>query len=170
MSIQDNVSTNPRGAVFDVLDEVRAGMLGLSAAGEGFQPMTHFPDPTAGVIWFISSTQTDLVASLDQGENADYVVISPDHDVHISLRGKLYHVQDRARIDDLWSPMIAAWFAGGRTDPHVALLRFELEVGDIWASTPSTLKFGFEMIRANLDPSHHPDIGVKANVRFATTA
>ena len=41
---------------------------------------------------------------------------------------------------------------------------------EIWASSTSTLKFGFEIIRANLDPAHQPDIGVKATVRFPAAA
>jgi general stress protein 26 len=170
MGIQDNVSADPRGAVFDVLDNVRAGMLGLSGGGEGFQPMTHFPDAESGLIWFISSTDTGLVQSLGMGEDAEYVVISEDHDVHVSLRGKLYQLHDDAKLDALWNPVIAAWFDGGRDDPHLALLRFDPEVADVWASSASTLKFGFEIIRANLDPTHQPDIGVKATVKFPTAA
>lgn len=170
MSIQDDLSTNPRGAVFAVLDGVRAGMLGLTAGGEGMQPMTHFPDAEAGVIWFISSTETDLVQSIGLGEDAQYVVISTDHDAHVSLRGKLYQVHDSAKLDALWGPFVSAWFEGGRDDPRVALMRFDPEVAEIWASSSSTLKVGFEVIRANLDAGHQPDIGAKATVRFAPAA
>ncbi len=170
MRLQDTVATDPRGAVFDALDAVRAGMLGLTAGGDGLQPMTHFPDRASGTIWFISSTDTALVQSLGMGEDADYVVISEDHDLHASLRGKLYHLHDAAKLDALWSPVIAAWFEGGRQDPRVALLRFDPEVADVWASSTSTLKFGFEIIRATLDPGHQPDIGVKATVRFPPSA
>ncbi len=170
MSIQDDVTADPRSATFEVLEGVRAGMLGLTGGGDGFQPMTHFADAEAGLIWFISSTETAIVESLGMGEDAEYVVISEDHDVHISLRGKLYHLHDDAKLDELWSPVIGAWFEGGREDPRVALLRFEPEVADIWASSTSSLKFGFEIIRANLDPEHQPDIGVKATVRFPTAA
>lgn len=169
MTIQSDVATDPRSALFDVLDSVRAGMLGLTGGGAGFQPMTHFPDPAAGVIWFISSTDTALVQSLGMGEDADYVVISDGHEFHASLRGKLYQLHNDAKLDALWSPVIAAWFEGGRTDPRVALLRFDPEVADIWASSASTLKFGFEIIRATLDPSHQPDIGIKTTVRFPTS-
>ncbi len=167
MSIQDEVSTDPRSAVFKVLDGVRAGMLGLTGGGEGFQPMTHFSDVDAGVFWFISSTETALVESLGLGEDAEYIVISDDHGVHVSIRGKLYQLQDEAKLDELWNPVVSAWFQGGREDPHLALLRFDPEVADIWVSSPSTLKFGFEIIRANLGPGHQPDIGVKATVRFS---
>jgi general stress protein 26 len=170
MSIQDTLSTSPRDALFEVLDGVRAGMLGLSGGGDGLQPMTHFLDAETGVIWFISSTETDLVQSLGLGEDAQYVVISTDHDAHVSLRGKLYHVQDDAKLDALWGPFVSAWFEGGREDPRVALLRLDPEVAEIWASSSSTLKIGFEVIRANLDAGHRPDIGAKATVRFATAA
>ena len=166
MTMQDDVTADPRGTVFAVLDAVREGMLGLTAAGDGLQPMTHFPDAVAGRIWFISSTETALVDSLGLGEDADYAVISDDHDVHISLRGKLYQLHDQAKLDALWNPIVAAWFKGGRKDPHIALLRFDPEVADIWASSASTLKFGFEVIRANIDPTHLPDIEIKATVRF----
>lgn len=170
MSLQDDVSADPRAALFDVMRSVRAGMLGLSGGGDGFQPMTHFPDPDSGHIWFISSTQTALVQSLGMGEDAEYLLISEGHDVHASLRGKLYQLQDDAKLDALWSPVIAAWFEGGRKDPNVALLRFDPEVADLWASSTLSLKFGFEIIRANLDPTHQPDIGVKATVRFPKAA
>lgn len=166
MSLQENVATDARGALFDVLDGVRAGMLGLTAGGDGFRPMTHFPDRDSGLIWFISSTDTDLVQSLGMGEDADYVVISEDHDLHASLRGKLYQLRDEAKLDELWSTVVAAWFEGGRDDPRVALLRFDPAVAEVWASSTSTLKFGFEILRATLDPGHRPDIGVKATVRF----
>jgi general stress protein 26 len=170
MSLQDKVATDPRGAVFDALDGVRAGMLGLTAGCDGFQPMTHFPDRASGTIWFISSTDTALVQSLGMGEDADYIVISEDHDLHASLRGKLYQLHDDAKLEELWSPVVAAWFEGGRKDPRVALLRFDPAVAEVWASSTSSLKFGLEIVRATLDPGHQPDIGVKATVRFPPSA
>jgi len=170
MANSDKVLSDPRAALFGTLADVRAGMLGLTAGGDGSQPMTHFADEAAGLVWFISSTETDLVQSLGMGEEAEYVVISQDHDVHASLRGKLYHVHDDAKLDGLWNPFVSAWFEGGREDPRIALLRFDPEVANIWASSTSSLKFGFEMIRSTLDPAHQPDIGAKATVKFPTAA
>jgi general stress protein 26 len=170
MSVQDDVTANPRLAVFATLDGVRSGMLGLSSGGDGAQPMTHFADEEAGAIWFISSTDTDLVQSLGMGEDAEYIVISKDHDVHISLRGKLYHLHNKAKLDALWNPVVSAWFEGGREDPRVALLRFDPEVANIWASSSSALKFGFEILRSHVEPGHTPDVGVKATVKFPIAA
>lgn len=170
MANLDQMRQDPRTALFAMLADVRTGMLGLTASGTGLQPMTHFPDSDAGVIWFISSTQSELVQSLGLGEDADYVVIAKDHDIHASLRGKLYQLHDEAQLAELWNPVIGAWFEGGRDDPQVALLRFEPAVAEIWGSTTSTLRFGFEVLHANLVAGHTPDLGVKAVVRFPTSA
>ena len=170
MANLDHVQSDPRKALFAMLADVRSGMLGLTASGTGLQPMTHFPDADAGVIWFISSMQSDLVQATGLGEDADYVVVAKDHDMHASLRGKLYHLHDAAKLDALWNPVIGAWFNGGRDDPNIALLRFEPDTAEIWASTTSTLRFGFEILRANLDADHQPDLGVKATVRFPSAA
>lgn len=170
MANLSDVQNNPRKALFDMLADVRSGMLGLTASGTGLQPMTHFPDEAAGVIWFISSMQSELVQATGLGEDADYVVVAKNHDMHTSLRGKLYHLHDDAQLNALWNPVIGAWFEGGRDDPDVALLRFEPETAELWASTTSMLRFGFEILRANLAAEHRPDLGIKATVRFPTAA
>lgn len=174
MSYQKAVSENPRAALFDVMEGTRTGMLGLNGSASGLQPMTHFADEEAGLIWFISASDTDLVRELEAGfgasKMADYVLVSADHDVHASVRGTLSRVKDEAKLDALWSPLIGAWFQGGRHDPRVTLLCLAPEVAEIWASTTSTLKFGFEMIRANLSAEHSPDVGSHAVVNFRTEA
>lgn len=167
MSYRNALNENPRATLFDVMDGARAGMLGLRSGDAGLQPMTHFADADQGIIWFISANDTDLVKSLGFGDKAEYVVISKDHDVHISVQGTLALANEPAKLDELWSPMAGAWFDEGRDDPRVALLRFDPQVAEIWASTTSALKFGFEVVRANLSDDHQPDIGSHAVVRFS---
>jgi general stress protein 26 len=170
MIVQDHVVADQHRAVYDVLGAARAGMLGLAGGGDGFQPMTHFPDADLGSIWFVSSTGTDLVQSLGLGEDADYVLISDENGIYASLRGKLYHVQNDAKLNELWSPVVAAWFEGGREDPQVALLRFDPEVADVWASAKSSVSFGIKVNSANSDPKHRPDVGTKTTIRFPLAA
>jgi len=165
MSHESEVTANPRAALFDVMDGVRVGMLGLKAGSAGAQPMTHFLDVETEVIWFISSKDTDLVRDLGLGGQSEYVIISKDHDVHASLQGILSHVQDAGKLDQLWSPMVSAWFKDGRSDPRIALLQFKPKVAEIWASTTSAVRFGLEMVRANLT-DHEPNVGTHQVIRF----
>ena len=45
--------------------------------------------------------------------------------------------QDRANIDRLWNPFVAAWFEGGKTDPKLLLLRFDPREAQIWLNENS---------------------------------
>jgi general stress protein 26 len=166
MSYHDQLKDNPRATVFDVMDDVRAGMLGLSDARDGMQPMTHFPDGDAGVIWFISSIKTDLVRGVGTGADAEYCLIGKGQDVHISLQGRLSQVHDSAKLKALWSPMVGAWFEGGPDDPEVALLCFTPKSAEVWASDVGVLRFGYEMARATMDDDHRPDLGAHAAFSF----
>lgn len=170
VTVQDHLVVAQHNAVFDVLGATRTGMLGLTGGGDGFQPLTHFPDADLGSIWFISSTGTELVQSLGMGEDADYVLISDEDSIYASLRGKLYHIQDDAKLDELWSPVVGAWFEGGRDDPQVALLRFDPEVADVWASAKSSLEFGLQVSTGSSDQKHRPDVGSKTTIRFSAAA
>ena len=167
MSYIGQVKEDPRAAICAVLGNVRTAMLGLREPHHLMQPMTMYPDKDGHAIWFLSSTKTDLVKALDSdGTLAELAVISKDHDAHISLLGRLSHLRDEAKVDELWSAPAAIWFEGGRDDPSIALLRFDPTDAQIWASTTSALKFGYEMVRKTMDSDHEPDLGTKADVRF----
>ena len=170
MSIRDKVRDDPRGALFEVMGDVTAGMLGVEGSGSHMQPMTHFPDADSGEIWFITSSDTDLVRSVGQGARAHYCVISKDHDLHACLSGTLTQSIDQAKLDELWSPVAGAWFHGGKDDPKVTLLRLSLLDGELWASTSSAMKFGFEIARANVVEDAEPDIGTHRVIRFGMAA
>ena len=44
---------------------------------------------------------------------------------------------DRATIDRLWNPFVAAWFEGGKDDPKLQLIRFDPEAAQIWLNDNS---------------------------------
>jgi general stress protein 26 len=68
-------------------------------------------------------------------------------------------------VDQVWNPVVAAWFAG-RDDPDILLLSMPMREAEVWSSTESRLHFGLEIVRANLDPSHEPDVGTHDVIRF----
>ena len=66
--------------------------------------------------------------------------------------------------------VVEAALVDGRGDAAVAVLGghgVSLDEGEIWASTGSTVKFGWEIAKANLNPEKMPDVGVHRHVRFA---
>ncbi|WP_347311428.1 pyridoxamine 5'-phosphate oxidase family protein [Defluviimonas sp. SAOS-178_SWC] len=159
-------SEDPKAALFAAMDEVRVGMLGTLASGRHMQPMTHFPDPETDAVWFITSTETDLVRSVGLGARAQYCVTGLHHDFHACLAGTIEQSGDRAKLEELWSPVVGAWFDGGIDDPTVSLLRLMPQEAALWTSTDSGVRFGLEVLRANLSADHKPDLGDHVVIRF----
>ena len=60
-----------------------------------------------------------------------------DDGLFAAIQGEVFADNDRATIDRLWSPFVAAWFEGGKDDPNLQLLRFEPQDAQIWLNDNS---------------------------------
>jgi len=123
-------------------------MLGLDGIEDGHaRPMTAQLDGDAGhgPIWFFGAKDSTLVQSLTQGHRAIATFVSKGHDLFASVRGTLSIDNDRALIDRLWNPYIAAWYEGGKDDPHLVLIRLDAEEAEIWLDESSLLA-GIKML------------------------
>lgn len=122
-------------------------MLGLAGPDEGHsQPMTaQLMDKGPGPIWFFTSKETDLVRDLGDSHRATAHFVAKDHGLFAALEGHLVVDNDRATIDKLWNPFVAAWFEGGKEDPKLQLLRFNADEGRVWLNEHSMLA-GIKML------------------------
>ncbi|MET1024522.1 MAG: pyridoxamine 5'-phosphate oxidase family protein [Pseudoxanthomonas sp.] len=125
----------------------RTVMLGLEGVEDGHtRPMTAMIEGDAGgPIWFFTATDNAMVQQLAQGHRAIAAFTAKDHDLFASVRGNLQRDDDRAVIDRLWNPFIAAWYEGGKDDPKLALLRLDAEQAEIWING-SSLVAGLKLL------------------------
>ncbi|MGN7828992.1 pyridoxamine 5'-phosphate oxidase family protein [Agrobacterium radiobacter] len=157
----------PARQLWDEINSVHAGMLGLEGLHNHMQPMAPHADPKTNTIWFFSKKDTDLVKSLKSGSRAHFCVVGKDHDYHACLSGILEVRDDKTKIEDYWNSVTAAWYEHGKSDPQLTMLALHVDDADIWASTDSTLKFGWEIAKANMSDDKTPDVGVRQHLNFA---
>lgn len=128
----------------------RTIMLGLAneTPDGASQPMTALfaGEPGQGPIWIFSAADVDLVRAVGSRSPARAQFASKGHDVFAELRGMLSLSTDPAMVDKLWSPFVAAWYEGGKTDPKLRLLRFDLDHAHVWLNENSV----FAMIKLML--------------------
>ena len=125
--------------LWKALKSDRTVMLGLEGdqAGQA-QPMTvQLEGDEGGPLWIFTSKETDLVKALSQSGPAFVHFASKGHDLFAAIEGELYADNDRAAIERLWNPFVAAWFEGGKDDPKLQLLRFEPGRAQIWLNDHS---------------------------------
>ncbi|WP_114951447.1 pyridoxamine 5'-phosphate oxidase family protein [Sphingosinicella terrae] len=114
-------------------------MLGLAEGAESrAQPMTaQIEGDAGGPIWFFTAKDVDLVRQLGTGGPALLHFAAKGHDLFASIEGRLVPDNDRATIDRLWNPFVAAWYEEGKDDPKLQLLRFDPGSAQIWLNENS---------------------------------
>lgn len=117
----------------------RTIMLGLSGAGEHSQPMTAQidGDEESGPLWIFSSRDVNLVRQIGGGARGMAQFVSKGHDLFACFEGDLTLDNDRRVIERLWNPFVAAWYEGGKEDPKLQLIRFDVEHAQIWLNENS---------------------------------
>ena len=113
--------------------------LGLDGVEDGHaRPMTsQIEGEESGPLYFFTATDNGIVQNLSQGNRAMCHFVDKGHEVWATLHGSLTLDNDRATIDRLWNPFVAAWYEGGKDDPKLALLRLDAEHAQIWLNENS---------------------------------
>jgi general stress protein 26 len=143
------------------IDDHRQGMLGVvGGTPHHFQPMTQFAERENRTLWFFTRTDTDLVHHIEEGKA---MFIIQDDKFQACIGGRLVQDRDQTRIDRFWGPMVAAWYPEGKDDPHLTLLRFDLEDAELWVTEAGPIRLAFEVARANVS-RHEPDLGSRAHL------
>lgn len=111
-------------------------MIRLESGGGHSEPMTAQLDRDAHhMIWFFTSRGNRIAA----GGRAMAQFIAKGHDLFACLSGTLMEEVDQTMFDRHWSRAAEAWFAGGREDPNVMMLRFEIDNAEVWTADPGVI-------------------------------
>jgi general stress protein 26 len=130
------MSTTPdelRQKFWKALSSDHVVMLGLDGVEDGHtRPMTAQVEGEGGPIWFFTSKDAAIVTHLTASHRAIAAFASKGHDLFATIQGELILDTNPAVIDRLWNRFVAAWYPGGKTDPNLALLRFDAAHAEIW--------------------------------------
>ncbi|APW71850.1 MULTISPECIES: pyridoxamine 5'-phosphate oxidase family protein [Sphingopyxis] len=108
-------------------------MVGMTGEHAHHIPMNAQLDKDAdGAFWFFTATDNRLAG----GGAAMVQFASKGHDLFACLAGTLRPETDRAVLDKLWNNGVAAWYPGGKDDPKLVLLRFDIGDAEIWTAEP----------------------------------
>jgi general stress protein 26 len=114
-------------------------MIGLDGGTNAApRPMTaQIEEDSGGPLWFFTSKDSELATGAGKGKPATATYASKGHDIFATIHGTLVVDNDRAAIDRLWNPYVAAWYEGGKDDPKLALLRYDADEAEIWEDASS---------------------------------
>ena len=122
--------------VYAKVKKLRIGM--LTTQGEDgtleSRPMTLQDVDDDGCMWFLTSAFSALEEAVRRDAQVNVSFVDTGDSFYLSTSAHAVFVDDREKVEALWSPMAAAWFPDGPSDPNLRLLRVDAEKVDYWFS------------------------------------
>jgi general stress protein 26 len=125
-----------REAVWRKAGKARIGML-TTVDPRGFvhsRPMTVQEIEPDGTLWFFIAGDSDVAEVIRNDARVNASFASPDDNFFLSVVGRAWLIEDRQKVEALWTPLAATWFPEGPTDPNLRLLRVDPHRVDYWTS------------------------------------
>ncbi|MDO9396590.1 MAG: pyridoxamine 5'-phosphate oxidase family protein [Herbiconiux sp.] len=135
-----------------------------TAAGElHSRPLAVQEAEFDGDLWFFTphpSEKTEEIAA-----HPEVNVSFESGKGYLSIAGTAEVVRDQAKIDELWSKSVEAWFPEGRNDPSVALLKVSADSAEYWAIDEPKAVTLFKIAKAAVTGGQ-PDVGENRTVEL----
>ena len=103
------------------------------------RPMQTQNEEFDGTLWFFTQASSHKVDEINHEHEVNLTYADAGRNHYVSVSGKATLVRDRAKIDELWTPALKAWFPKGKDDPEVALLKVDVSKAEYWDMPSSTL-------------------------------
>lgn len=112
----------------------------VDKAGSGFftthdgrtRPMAVQTVDDRGHLWFLSANDSHKNLALAQNPSVRMNFQGSAHAEFLSLDCSATVSVDRQKIDELWKPILKAWFTEGKEDPRITVIELTPRNGYYW--------------------------------------
>ena len=103
------------------------------------RPMATLQAEFDGILWFFTNADSPKVDEVQQAQHVNVSYDDWDDHRYVSISGRATLIQDRQKIEELWSPILLTWFPLGLEDPQLALLRVDADSWEYWDCQVATM-------------------------------
>lgn len=107
--------------------------------GETCRPMSSQKVCDEGNIWFFSEVDSIKNREIEQDSQVQLFYSHPGIDSYLVVNGEAELVFDKAKIEELWSPAVKAWFPEGKNDPSISIIKVKPTSGYYWDTKGSKM-------------------------------
>jgi general stress protein 26 len=133
----------------DLIESIDFAMLTTVNGGQlRSRPMSTQKFELDGDLWFFTSDQTHKIEEIEQDSRVNVAYSKPEDNVYVSVSGRAELVKDKKKIEELWNPILKAWFPKGLDDPTLALLKISVEEAEYWDSPNSKIVQLYGFVKA----------------------
>ena len=117
-----------------------------TAAETGARPMNVRKVDDEGVLWFLSANDSYKNQEVQKDPHVKLFFQGSAHSDFLQLNGSASISTDKAKIKELWEPIIKTWFTGGVDDPRITVIRVAPSEGYYWDTKHGNVVAGAKMM------------------------
>ena len=87
------------------------------------RPMATIDVDDQGNVWFFSNAASDKNDEIKSNDIVQLIYAKNSNSHFLTITGKAEIIKDKNKIDELWNPMVKAWFPEGKDDPDLSLIK-----------------------------------------------
>lgn len=112
----------------------------------GCRPMAVREVDDVGNLWFLSASDSFKNKEILHDPNVKLYFQGSAHSDFLQLDGIAEITTDKARIKDLWSPLLKNWFTGGLDDPRITAIKVTPLHGYYWDTKHGAAISGIKIV------------------------
>ena len=147
--------------LWDKIKDLRVTMMTTTEADHSLRsrPMYTQQAEFDGQLWFFTKDNAPKTDEIESDRHINLAYANPNDDTYISVSGTARLVHDKQKAEELWSPMVKAWFPEGLDDPHLGLIRVEPTQAEYWDASASKMVQLFKMGKAVVQGEEAGNLG-----------
>src|SRR4051812_31586156 len=111
------------------------------------RPLATLQYADDGYLWFFTSVDSAKADELAQDMRVSVAYANNADHAYVAVAGSGEIIHDRKKAEELWTPMVKAWFPDGLEDPKLSLLRIQIDRAEYWTS-PGKAAYVFGIAKA----------------------
>lgn len=117
-----------------------------SSGSTGSRPMAVQQVDDQGNLWFLSASDSHKNQDLLADPRVKLYFQGSAHSDFLLLEGTASISRDKAKIEELWEPVIKTWFTEAINDPRITVIQFKPESGYYWDTKHGMAVAGIKML------------------------
>jgi general stress protein 26 len=98
--------------------------------------------------WFFISRSSEQAADIAARSRVNLAFDGSSDWLSVAGHGSL--VDDRKKVEEMWNPVVEAWFPDGPGDPDVVLLRVDAESAEYWKAPGGRVASALSFVKAKV--------------------
>lgn len=132
------------------------------------RPMASVQMDEMGCLWFFTNEFSGKVHEVMQNNHVNVSYAHPGRSTYVSVTGEVEVITDKKKMEELWNPIMKAWFPGGLEDEKLSLLKVNVNMAEYWDSSSNGMVKLYHIAKAILkgeqyNEGKHAKIDVQKN-------